>query len=59
MKVLFQLERETKGAVRYMEVDASGNTKAIGEGAVIGTLYIRKTSLEGQVPTSLSIEVSF
>ncbi len=37
MKIKFEIEKETKGAVRYKE---------IGEDPVIGTLYIRKSHLK-------------
>jgi len=46
----FLLERETKGALRYQEVDDKG--KPVEQAwAKIGTLYIRKTAFErGQTP---------
>lgn len=37
MSIKFEVEKETKGAVRYKEVS---------EDPVIGTLYIRKTHLK-------------
>ncbi len=50
MKIPFVLERETKGALRYQEVDDAG--KPVEQAwAKIGTLYIRKTAFErGQTP---------
>lgn len=50
----FELERETKGAVRYQE---RGFDRETGEGA-IGTLYVRKTALEGAAPAELTITIS-
>lgn len=57
MLIHFILERETKGAVRYMEVDGSNKPVAIGEGARIGTLYIRKDALPDGIPTRIEVEV--
>ena len=53
----FTLERETKGAVRYAEVDSNGTVLAIGEGAKIGTLYIRKDALDGKIPLRIKVTV--
>ena len=50
------LERETKGAVRYQEVDSDGKVKTI-EDYTIGTLYVRKSALEGKVPQKLTLTV--
>lgn len=50
------LERETKGAVRYMEVGTSGQQLELAD-AVIGTLYIRKTVLQGAVPKAITVTV--
>lgn len=36
---------DTKGAVRYQEVDDAGNPKT-GDGAVVGSLYLRKAALK-------------
>ncbi len=51
-QIMFVLERETKGALRYQEVDDTG--KPVEQvWAKIGTLYIRKTAFErGQTPRS-------
>ena len=53
----FVKERETKGAVRYQEVDvATNNPLAINEGAKIGTLYVRKDAFEGNIfPDQLTL----
>lgn len=45
--IKFRLRNETKGALRYQEVDDSGNDKNIGEGAVVGSLYLRKDQIDG------------
>jgi hypothetical protein len=53
----FKLEQETKGAVRYREVDEKGEPEYMS--AKIGSLYLRKTAFErGAVyPQSLRIIV--
>lgn len=42
MQVFMKLERETKGALRYYEVDPNENPVEIQDGAFLGTMYIRK-----------------
>jgi hypothetical protein len=45
MEIPFKLEKETKGALRYQEVDEKG--EPIEQAwAKIGTLYIRKSAFE-------------
>ena len=45
MEVRFKLEKETKGALRYQEVDEKG--EVIEQAwAKIGTLYVRKSAFE-------------
>lgn len=43
-RLTFQLERTTKGAVRYQETGADG--KPLADNYAIGTLYIRKDMLQ-------------
>jgi len=43
--VRFKLERETKGALRYQEVDDDGEVVEQAW-AKIGTLYVRKSAFE-------------
>ena len=44
--VKFELLTETKGAVRYQEVDKDGVAlKSDTDGAVVGSLYLRKAAL--------------
>lgn len=53
LNVMLGFERETKGAVRYYETDASGKQLNDEEdGALIGTLYLRKAILGRGVPQS-------
>ena len=41
-EVSMKKDKETKGAVKYTEIDAKGNDVDIASGA-IGVLYVRKT----------------
>lgn len=52
----FRIERETKGAVRYYEVDENGNALDQTQ-YVVGSLYIRKTALKGAVPQELTVTI--
>lgn len=45
LQALFIIDRETKGALRFQEVDAEGTALDIAE-ASVGTLYIRKSALD-------------
>jgi hypothetical protein len=59
MQVRFKLEKETKGALRYQEVDDKG--EVIEQAwAKIGTLYIRKSASERGTafPQTLRVTVS-
>lgn len=55
--VKMAFERSTKGAVRFQEVTNDGTPINIADGAKIGTLYIRKSALDGTEPKSLSITI--
>ena len=60
MQVRFKLEKETKGALRYQEVDDKG--EPIEQAwSKIGTFYIRKSAFEhGQAfPQTLRVTVSY
>ena len=55
MKTIYmKLEKETKGAVRYQEVDSKGEKLS---NYAIGTLYIRKSALTTPYPTSLTVTI--
>jgi hypothetical protein len=49
INVTFKFERETKGAVRYQELNAKGEPVS-GDDAYVGTLYFRKAKLNGLKP---------
>ncbi len=51
------LERETKGAVRYMEVGTTGQQLELAD-AVIGTLYLRKSAFTGRLPEVIIVTVA-
>lgn len=55
---LFKLKNETPGALRYEQVDVSGNIFNIGDGALIGTLYLRKSALNGVVPKEFKLDLT-
>lgn len=65
MKLTFSLEKETPGALRYLEIDSDGTPlKNDVSGAHIGTLYIRKWIMNGslkfnggKVPDKLVVDV--
>jgi len=49
VQIKFKFEKETKGAVRFQEVEQDGESPAFAP--KIGTLYIRKSALvTGQIP---------
>jgi len=51
----FRLERETKGAVRYQEINEQGQPEV---NYAIGTLYVRKSALEGRIPQGLTLLIT-
>ena len=58
IEVRFELEKETKGALRYQEIDEKG--EAIEQAlAKIGTLYMRKSAFEqgAAFPQTLRVTV--
>lgn len=54
----FLFERETKGAVRYQEINAQGEPISTNDGAKIGTLYLRKSALGSDIPQKVSVSVT-
>jgi hypothetical protein len=58
MKLDFILEKETKGALRYQQVDKNGQPKSIDAGAEVGTLYLRKSAFNGSgFPKNLKVNI--
>lgn len=58
LQLKMKLDRETKGAVRYRELDLGGEVKQTNY--YIGTLYMRKTSFpSGNWPKDLTVQVNY
>jgi hypothetical protein len=60
IEVKFKFEKETKGALRYQEVDEKG--EPIEQvWAKVGSLYLRKTAFErgAAYPQTLRVEIKF
>lgn len=55
LKATFVLEKQTPGAIRFMEVDDAGQKLKTSDGAKIGTIYVRKTALGDTVPQKISV----
>lgn len=54
---IFTVERETKGAVRYQEIDVKGNILEMGD-SKIGTIYVRKTAFNSPTfPQKITVTV--
>jgi hypothetical protein len=61
MQLKFKLRNETKGALRYEEIDDTGSLVSVENGAKIGTLYIRKSAMVAgrSFPDILDVEVTY
>ena len=65
MVVLFRFEgevvivgvKETKGAIRWQEVNTQGEDLDIGVGAVVGSFYTRKSAWPNGWPKGLRVTV--
>jgi len=58
IEATFTLDRETKGAAKYSEVDVDSNVIPM-QGASIGTLYVRKSAFKGQpIPKKVVVRVT-
>ena len=53
----FQFETETKGAVRYIELDHHGAPIKRTTEAIVGRLYLRKTTFQGNWPAALRVTI--
>jgi len=53
----FKHERSTKGAHRFQETDKAGNFVTTNNGAVIGTLYVRKERFGEKAPEALKVTI--
>jgi hypothetical protein len=54
----FKVEKETKGAVRYMQVTKDGKDYPQAAGAELGSVYIRKTAFKGETPERITMVVT-
>ena len=53
------LDRETKGALRYQEVDSTGTPVTDdAKGCVFRNIYVRKSALKGETPKEVTIELN-
>lgn len=52
VELVFKFEKETKGTVRFKEVEGE-------KGAVVGTLYIRKSALSTPYPDEVKVVISY
>jgi hypothetical protein len=52
----FKLEKETNGALRYMQVTEEGKPYGAEAGAELGSVYVRRTAFkDGSVPQKLTM----
>jgi hypothetical protein len=62
-EIQFILERETKGALRFQEVDANDKPLESPDDGAIGTLYVRKAFIAGldlpDTPQSCTVTIRF
>ena len=60
IKANFILEKDTKNALRYQEVDENGTAWSTSDGAPIGTLYVRKSAFPpNNPPPAINVTVRF
>lgn len=57
--VKFEFEYDTKGAVRYREVDDKGDMIRDNNNAKIGSLYIRKKVFGDKIPGRLTVKIDY
>ena len=57
MKLYFKIEKQTPGAVQYKELDANGAKQSVAL-STIGTLYLRKSALGGNIPEDVTVELT-
>jgi hypothetical protein len=58
MKVTMQQDKDTKGAIKYTELDSNGAKVPTVADGLVGQLYIRKRSDVGQKnPEFITVEV--
>lgn len=55
----FRFKNATPGALRYEQVNEKGEVYSIANGALIGTLYLRKSAMGSSEPKTLTVPVTF
>ncbi len=59
-QVKFKMKNDTPGALRYEEVDSKGKPRTKDEeGAIIGSLYLRKQAVEGAQPEFVDVTITY
>ena len=58
INLTMRLAKTTPGALRYQEVNAEGGDMEIKDGAKVGTLYIRKSALDGDQPKQITVQIA-
>lgn len=59
-EAVFKLKKETPGAVQYEEVNENGSRRTDMDGAVMGSLYLRKATLRGEkAPDPIKVTVQW
>ena len=59
MTVHMVKDKETKGAIRYAEIDAKGKVIDDFTKVKIGSLYIRRSAFKELPPQNITVEVTF
>ncbi len=61
VEATFRLEKETSGALRFREIDENDQfyESNTSPGCKIGTIYIRKSELNGDIPQAAQITIQF
>lgn len=58
--VHLNLERTTKGAIKFQEIDKDGKPSYMyGPGTCFGSIYVRKTALHGVEPKQIQITMTY
>ena len=57
---VFTLEKETKGSFRFQEIDQVTGVSLMQSGGAykVGTLYIRKSAIDGVAPRKLVVTIA-
>lgn len=53
----FKFRNETPGALRYEQITTDGKPFTIAMGALVGTLYLRKSAVNVDAPKLLKVDI--